>query len=106
MEKIPTTLSTLKQVAPILHYGIAEFSAILSIKKGKITAHMTVFRTPEKAVLLNISDAVTFKFETENEYENFMAEYADVCDSEKEMLMKLGMSEEALEEWNNESTEN
>ena len=102
MKKITTKLATLKTLAPMLGYTEKELFGTMTLKDGSsMTSKLTSFKTPEGHMILNISDVVTFDFDSVAEYNEYISRKFKIHNTEKEMyLQDWGMDEETWEEWN------
>ena len=76
---------------------------ILTMKDDtKMTSKLYILRTKlSEAIMVTISDAVTYTFENEEELQKFLAKRFEKFESDKEMWQSFtGMDDETWEEWN------
>ena len=102
MKKNAVKLETLKIAVQFLGYKQEDMNGVMTMKDGsRMTTELHIFRTPEGLVLLNLSNAITFEFETEEEFQKYLNKKFELFESEKDMYMNFcGMDEETWEEWN------
>lgn len=75
---------------------------LLTVSGSQMTSKLHVLRTGlSKSVMVTISDAVTYVFEDEKEFQKFSAKKFVEYNTEKEMYQDfLKMDDETWEEWN------
>lgn len=102
MKKMQLTLKTLRIAGQVLGYKEEDTQGVMTLKNGsRMTSDLYIFRTPEGPILLNLSDAITFEFETEEEFQEYLNKKFELFKTDKDMYMSFcGMDEETWEEWN------
>lgn len=77
-------------------------TGLLTVNGSKMTSKLHILRTKlSEAIMLTISDAVTYVFDNEEELQKYLAKKFERFETEKEMYQTfLGMDEETWEEWN------
>ena len=104
MKKSDVKLDTLKAAVQILDYSYEKKWGILKMKKSRLATDAHIFKTETNAVYVNFSGAVTYQFDNEDDYYEFMTKNFEEYKSEKEMYIKgWDMTEEAWNNWNNET---
>ena len=106
MKKISTTLRVIKGAAEILNYKHETRFGIMNMRHGgRGTTTLEIFHDPATgSVLLNISDACTFCFVSDEEFDEYIENhFAAVFDTEKDMYKAFtGMDDETWNAWNEE----
>lgn len=105
MEKVKTIM-TEKMLKVVLQYDetatLETLTGLLTMNSGKMTSKLHILRTKHsEAVMITISDAVTYTFDNEEELQKFLTKRFERFNTEKEMWQKFtGMDDETWEEWN------
>lgn len=75
---------------------------LLTVSGSQMTSKLHILRTGlSKAVMVTISNAVTYVFDNEEELQKFLAKKFVKYNTEKEMYQEfLQMDDETWEEWN------
>lgn len=76
---------------------------LLTVCGSRMTSRLCIYRTGlSKAIMVTISDAVTYNFDDEEEFQKFLMKKSFVkFDTEKAMYQEfLHMDDETWEEWN------
>lgn len=101
MKKVEVTKAVLDVAVEVMGYKRKEQVATMSLRDGRMTTHLHIYDTPQGEVFVNISNAVTYYFETKEAFTKYADKKFKFYNSEKEMYIKdWGMTEESWEEWN------
>lgn len=102
-EKIIVKASTLKMTLQFDETATFEIlTGLLTVRETQMTSKLYILRTKlSEAIMVTISDAVTYTFDNEEELQNFLSKKFERFDTEKEMYQTfLGMDDETWNEWN------
>lgn len=77
-------------------------TGILTVNGSRMTSKLHILRTKlSDAIMVTISDAVTYTFDNEEELQKYLAKKFERFETEKEMWQTFtGMDDETWEEWN------
>lgn len=102
MEKIDVRKKVLDIAIDVMNFKREEKFATKYMKDGsRMTSHLYIYETPDNEIYLNVSDCLTYFFETKDEFNDYLNEHFKVFKSEKEMYTNdWDMTEETWNEWN------
>lgn len=108
MEKTTIDLKSMKMIGQMLNYKYSIKYGVMNLKDGsEMTTELHIFETPEGPVFLNLSNAITYKFESKEKFDKFISKKVKkMYKSEKAMYMEFnGWTEEIWNAWNGNGEE-